>query len=155
MNVSLLPVQGCLNKLATNPVGSSWLVDSDRFCGIQQMEGLTYATALYLNMGYYMLRLDPSAQRICTIILPWGKYLYLRLPMGVAGSPDIFQEQEKMSCLMETLDYRRTYLDDLFIIFKSSFDDHLIQIDAVLSCVRDAGLYVNAAKSSFAESEIE
>jgi len=75
--------------------------------------------------------------------------------MGVAGSPDIFQEQEKMSCLMETLDYRRTYLDDLFIIFKSSFDDHLIQIDAVLSCVRDAGLYVNAAKSSFAESEIE
>ena len=120
---------------------------------LQEMEGFTYATALDLNMGYYTLRLDPSAQRICTIILPWGKYSYLRLPMGVAGSPDIFQE--KMSGLMETLDYVRTYLDDLLIISKSSFDDHLTQIETVLCRLRDAGLRVNAAKSFFAEAEIE
>jgi len=24
--------------------------------------------------------------------LPWGKYSYRRLPMGIAGSPDIFQD---------------------------------------------------------------
>ena len=66
------------------------------------MEGFTYATALDLDMGYYILRLDPSAQRICNIILPWGKYSYLQLPIGVAGSTVIFQE--KMSGLMETLD---------------------------------------------------
>ena len=101
---------------------------------LQEMEGFTYATSLDLNMGYYMLRLDPSAQRICTIILPWGKYSYLRLPMGVAGSPDIFQE--KMSGLMETLDYVRTYLDDLLIIFKSSFDNHLTQIEPMLTGFR-------------------
>ena len=78
------------------------------------MEGFTYATALDLNMGYYMLRLDPSAQKIYTIILPWGEYSYLRLPMGIAGSPDIFQE--RMPGLMETLDYVRTCLDDLVTI---------------------------------------
>ena len=59
---------------------------------LQEMEGFTYATALDLNMGYYTIRLDPDAQKICTIILPWGKYSYLCLPMGVACSPDIFQE---------------------------------------------------------------
>jgi hypothetical protein len=32
------------------------------------------ATALDLNMGYYTIRLDPDASRICTIIFPWGKY---------------------------------------------------------------------------------
>ena len=73
--------------------------------------------------------------------------------MGVAGSPDIFQE--KMSGLMETLDYVRTYLDDLLIIPKSSFNDHLTRIETVLSCLRDAGIRVNAAKSSFAEAEIK
>ena len=93
------------------------------------MEGFTYATALDLNMGYYTIRLDPDAQKICTIILPWGKYSYSRLPMGVSGSPDIFQE--KMSGLMEDLVNVMTYLDDLLIITKSSFDEHLTQVGTV------------------------
>ncbi len=59
---------------------------------LQELEGLTFATALDLNMGYYTIRLDPDASRICTIIFPWGKYSYKRLPMGIAGSPDIFSK---------------------------------------------------------------
>jgi hypothetical protein len=66
-------------------------------------EGFTFATALDLNMGYYTIRLDPDTSRICTVIFPWGKYSYKRLPMGIAGSPDIFQS--KMSELMEDLEY--------------------------------------------------
>ena len=60
---------------------------------LQEQEGFTYATALDLNMGYYTISLDPDASKICTIIFPWGKYSYKRLPMGIAGSPDIFQER--------------------------------------------------------------
>ena len=120
---------------------------------LQEMEGFTYATALGLNMGYYTIRLDPDAQKLCTIILPWGKYSYLRLPMGVAGSPDIFQE--KMSGLMEDLVNVRTYLDDLLIITKSSYDEHLAQVGNVLRRLQGAGLRVNAAKSFFAEAKIE
>ena len=56
---------------------------------------------------------------------------------------------------METLDYVRTYLDDLRIISKSSFDDCLTQIETVLCRLQDAGLRVNAAKSFFTEAEIE
>jgi len=73
--------------------------------------------------------------------------------MGVAGSPDIFQE--KMYGLMEALDYVRTYLDNLLVISKSSFDDHLIQIYEVLSRLGDANLRGNAATSFFAENELE
>ena len=58
---------------------------------LQELEGFTFATALDLNMGYYTIRLDPDASKICTIIFPWGKYSYLRLLMGIAGSPDIVQ----------------------------------------------------------------
>jgi hypothetical protein len=78
---------------------------------LQELEGFTFATALDLNMGYYTIRLDPDASKICTIIFPWGKYSYLRLPMGIAGFPDIFQA--KMSELMVALEFIRTYLDDL------------------------------------------
>ncbi len=57
---------------------------------LQELEGLTYATALDLNMGYYTIRLDPAASKMCTIIFPWGKYSYKRLPMGFEGLADIF-----------------------------------------------------------------
>ena len=67
------------------------------------MKGFTFATALNLNMGYYTIRLDSDAQKICNITFPWGKDSYLRLPMGVAGSPEIFQA--KMSELMDTLEF--------------------------------------------------
>ena len=42
-----------------------------------------YATTLDLNMGYYTIRLDEASQDICTIVTPWGKYAYRRLPMGL------------------------------------------------------------------------
>ncbi len=57
---------------------------------LQELEGFTYATTLDLNMGYYTIKLDPTAAKVRTIIFPWGKYSYQRLPMGFAGSADIF-----------------------------------------------------------------
>ena len=60
---------------------------------LQKLEGFTYATTIDLNMGYYHIRLDPQAQDICTLILPGGKYKYQRLPMGLNGAPDIFQDR--------------------------------------------------------------
>ena len=117
------------------------------------MEGFTYATALDLNMGYYTIRLDPNGQKICTIIPPWGKYSYLRLPMGMSGSPIIFQE--KMSDLMRTLEYVRTYIDDLLIITPGTYDDHLTKLQVVLDQLQIAGLRINAVKSNFCQHEIE
>ncbi len=60
---------------------------------LQELEGFTYATALDLNMGYYTIMLDPMASKMCTIIFPWGKYSYKRLPMGFGGSADIVHAQ--------------------------------------------------------------
>jgi hypothetical protein len=89
----------------------------------QELEEITFVMALDLNMGYYTIRLDPDASRICTVIFPWGKYSYKRLLMDIAGSTDIFQS--KMSELMEDLEYVQAYLDDLLCISRSSLEDHL------------------------------
>ena len=73
--------------------------------------------------------------------------------MGVACSPDIFQA--KMSELMATLEFIRTYIDDLLCITKGSLDDHLAKLRRVLVRLRDAGLKVNARKSFFCALETE
>jgi hypothetical protein len=60
---------------------------------IRSMEGFTFASALYLNMGYYHIKLDADAQKLCTIVFPWhmGKYKYKPLPMGIKIAPNVFQ----------------------------------------------------------------
>ncbi len=120
---------------------------------LQEIEGFSYATTLDLNMGYYTIRLDPDASKIRTIIFPWGKYSYKRLPMGIAGSPDIFQG--KMSELMESLEFVRAYLDDLLCVSELSLKDHLEKLEEVPRQLCDAGLKVNAAKSTFCALKIE
>ncbi len=89
-------------------------------------------------MGYYTIRLDPDASKICTIIFPWGKYFLKQLPIGIAGSPDIFQG--KMLELMESLEFVRAYLDDLLCISKLSLEDHLEKLEEALKQLCDAGL---------------
>ena len=60
---------------------------------LMKLEGFKYATSLDLNMGYYHIELNPDSKKLCTIVLPFGKYEYQRLPMGLCNSPDIFQEK--------------------------------------------------------------
>jgi hypothetical protein len=109
--------------------------------------------ALDLNMGYYTISLDLDAARICTIIFTWRKYSYKRLPMGIAGLPDIFQG--KMSDLRATLEFVQTYLDDLLIITKRSLEDRHEKPSMVLTRLQDAGLKIYANKSNFCTLEME
>jgi hypothetical protein len=120
---------------------------------LQELEGFTYVTTLDLKMGYYTIRLDPAASEMCTIIFPWGKYSYKRLPMGFGGSANIFQAQ--MMDLMASLKFVQAYLDDLLVITRGILDDHLKNMETVLTRLRDVGLKVNAANSSFCTHEIE
>ena len=120
---------------------------------LQNLQGFTYATNIYLIMGYYNIRLDPASQKICTVIFPWGKYLYKRLPMGVARLPDIFQE--KMSGLMIGLEFVRFHLDDLLIITRGDWNNHLSKVRKLLVRMIKANLRVNAVKSIFGKHEVE
>jgi hypothetical protein len=121
---------------------------------LHKLKGFRYATSLDLNMGYYHIKLTPKASSYCTVVLPWGKYEYLRLPMGLCNSPDIFQE--KMSELMIGLEFARgACIDDLLVISTGSFENHQSDLDKVLTRLNEAGLKVNTTKGFFARTELE
>ncbi len=104
-------------------------------------------------MGYYTIRLNPTASKMCTIIFPWGKYSYKRLPMGFGGSADILQAQ--IMDLMASLKFVQAYNDFLLVITRRTLDKHLQRMETVLTRLHDAGLKVNAAKSSFCAHEVK
>ncbi len=73
--------------------------------------------------------------------------------MGVANSPNIFQE--KMSDLTTGLELVRTHLDNVLVLTHDTWAIHLRKLDEVLHCIAKAGLKVNATKSSFGKLEIK
>ena len=50
--------------------------------------------------------------------------------MGLCNAPDIFQE--RMSKLMQGLEFSGAYIDDLLIISKGTFEDHLDHLEKYL-----------------------
>jgi hypothetical protein len=78
---------------------------------------------LDLNMGYYHIELSPFSKCLCTIVMPFGKYKYQHLPMGLCNSPDILQEH--MYEIFSDLEYVHVYIDDLLVTSCSTFEEHL------------------------------
>ncbi len=120
---------------------------------LQKFEDFMYALLLDLNMGYYHIELLPNSSRYCTIVLPWGKYNYLRLPMGLCISTDIFQE--RMEELFAGKEFARACIDHLLVVLLSSFEDHLDKLEKVLWQLQHNGLKVNATKSFLGREELE
>ena len=73
--------------------------------------------------------------------------------MGLCNSPNIFQE--KISELMNGLEFARAYIDDLLVISKYSFEEHLEHLKQVFTRFGKSGLKVNAVKSSFCTTQLE
>ena len=67
--------------------------------------------------------------------------------MSIEELSDIFQE--KISGLMGDLEYLRTYLDDLLILTRDSFRDHLDKLEVLPEKLLEAGLHLNTEKSIF------
>ena len=73
--------------------------------------------------------------------------------MGVCNSPNIFQEN--ISEIFDGFNMVCAYIDDVLVITKHNFKDHLKALDRVLQRFEEAGLKVNAEKSFFGQTETE
>jgi hypothetical protein len=124
---------------------------------IRSMEGFTLASELNLNMGYYRIKLDADTQKLCTIVFPWGKYKYKRIPMGIYIT--WFLMCFKTSCLSLSKIWNMLrltcYLVDLLILTNNSFKDHIFKLEMVLARLSIAGMRVNISKSKFFSEQIE
>ena len=120
---------------------------------LQQLEGFRYATSLDMNMGYYHIVLSPETADMCTIITEYGKYRYKRLPMGVACSPDIFQA--KIYELLGDIEGTKAYIDDILVVKKGTFKEHLMQLEEIFKRCQRANIKLNAEKCRFGLNEID
>ena len=74
------------------------------------------------------------------IILLWGKYQYKCLPMEVANSPDILKQ--KMNDLFHGFEFIRAYIDDILILTKGYWRDHIQKLELTPNKLKENDLNV-------------
>ena len=76
------------------------------------------------------------------MVLPWGKYKYQKLPMGICNSPDTFQK------IMNKL---FNGLECILIINNSNIEEYFNRLKALIKKLKTAYIEVNTEKSFFAK----
>ena len=67
--------------------------------------------------------------------------------MGVAYSPDIFQAKIYES--LGGIEGTKAYIDDILVVERGRFDEHLEQLDEIFRRCQKTGLKMNAEKCRF------
>ena len=92
-------------------------------------------------MGYYHMHLTQQSKKLCSIILPWGKYCYNLLPMGYIKSSNIFQHA--LGTMFRDLDCVLVYINDIIVVRTGSFEEHMQKLAKVLTRLKRKNLQVN------------
>ena len=112
-----------------------------------------WVTGLDQILSYYTMVMSSSTQKYLTIILPWGKYQYLKILMGLNIWTDIFQR--KITKLFDGLDYVMVCIDDVLVVTKGSFSNHLTKLHRVLEQMRSKEIQIDPRNSFFFWKEVE
>jgi hypothetical protein len=98
----------------------------------QLVGGFVYATSLDLIMGYIHINLAQSACNILTVVMSFGFYKCMKLPIGVMLATDIFQSRMVSVFADMGPDKPIPYIDNILISAGKIFKEHLAILEETL-----------------------
>ena len=118
---------------------------------LDQLGGCCYFTALDLTSGFWQVDLDDVDAAKTAFLTPDGLYEFTAMPFGLSNAPATFQRLMDQVLGNRRFEYALVYLDDVMIHSKT-FEEHLVHLESVLSCLQEASLACKLKKCSIAQN---
>ena len=106
---------------------------------------------LDVAQGFWQLQLDEQSSYLCTFNSPIGRYMYLRLPYGIASAPEVYYKTVHQ--IFEGIEGVSTIADDI-IIYGKTQADHDRSLRETLDTARRVNLKPNKSKCQFNTTQL-
>ena len=139
-----------LNKWIIRPHHSAKLVDDI----LHRLNGAKYFTMVDSTSSFFNHKLDKESSKLMTFGTPFGRYRYLRMPMGVSLSSDIYQY--KVNGYLEHIENCVAIADDIIAFgFNPDGMDHDATVRQIMNKAKQVGMRFNPAKCQFKCEEVK
>lgn len=132
-------------KRPTHPFKAPW----DAVSNIDRKAN--YFSTLDATNGYWQLELDKESQSLTTFLTPWGRFKFLRAPMGLVSSGDEYCRRGDSA--LSGIGNIQKVVDDI-LAYDETFEQHFTRIVQILDRCRAEGITLNENKFIFAKPEV-
>ncbi|GJZ25743.1 putative nucleotidyltransferase, ribonuclease H [Tanacetum coccineum] len=130
--------------------------DKDELIPVRKMIKRLAGNAFYCFLDgfsrYFQIPISPEDQEKTTFTCPYGTFAYRRMPFGLCNAPVTFQRC--MTAIFHDMleDCVEVFMDD-FLVFGSSFDTCLFNLEKMLARCEKTNLALNWEKCHFMVQE--
>ena len=109
-------------------------------------------TLLDAKTGYWQIPIAEEDQDLTCFITPWGRYKFLRAPMGLTVSGDEYNRRGDEA--LEEVTNTVKVVDDV-LVYDEDYQQHLNNVTKVLRRCKTHSITLNPKKFMFSEPEVE
>ena len=109
-------------KLNEQTIKSCWPIPSIEE-NFDTLQGSACFTTIEMSWGFYQLPMEPKSRNYTAFSTLFGSFKWLRMPMGLTGSPNTFQSLMEDVLVGLTWNITVPYLDNC-IIFSKTPEEH-------------------------------
>ena len=113
-----------------------------------------YFTTLDLASGYWQVEMCESDREKTAFTTYSGLYEFNVMPFGLCNAPATFQRLMELVLTGLTQKSCMVYIDDI-LVFRKTFEEHLIHLRQVFDRLRRVGLRLKPKKCSFVRDRVE
>ena len=103
-----------------------------------------------MSLEFHQLPMGEAGEDYTAFSTPFGSFKWLRMPMGLTGSPNTFQSLMHKVLIGLTWKFTTPLLEDC-INFSCTIEELLERLSEVFQRLKDANLIINPTKCDFSQ----